>query len=97
MPENFYGGVRLYWKEASIKEFFLWVHRNFRASSVKSNVNFGFGKIMGLALQGGNFIKTLLHHELFQSILFKTASFPNIFRKESVVKSVYGRFAVYAL
>ena len=38
---------------------------------------------------------TLVRHSLFtRNILFKTARFRNIFRKESVAKSVYIRFAV---
>ena len=38
---------------------------------------------------------TLVRHNLFtRNILFKTGSFRNISRKESVAKSVYIRFAV---
>ena len=43
---------------------------------------------------GPHFIKTLLHHKRFEKISFKTASFRNIFQKESVVKSAYTRCAV---
>ena len=42
-------------------------------------------------------IKTLLHQTFFEKCSFKTTSFLNIFRKESVVKSVYNRCAVCTL
>ena len=45
-------------------------------------------------LQGCNFIKTLAHHIFFpQNILFKTASFQDIFQKQSVVSSLYSKVA----
>ena len=42
------------------------------------NVSFIFGKVTCFALQGRNFIKTLLHHKLFQIVLFKTFSEKNL-------------------
>ena len=42
-------------------------------------------------------VKTLLHHNIFQDNLFKTASFRNSFQKESVVKSGFNRFALCTL
>ena len=49
-------------------------------------MNSGVGKTGGSALRGS--IKTLLHNKRFEKCSFKTTSFRNNFRKESVVKSV---------
>ena len=66
-------------------------------SSEMHNENSFFGKLTVCALQGLNFIKTLVDHSVFRQDLFlKTTSFQNIFWKKYVVK--YGsRFSVCTL
>ena len=82
--------LQLYRKKKFVpRRFSCKYFRTFSASSTRDNVSSLFGKIETLFKR--------LYRLLSQIILFKTANFRKMLQKVYVVKSVYGKVAVYTM